>query len=591
MSRTRLPLSAFKPAPPETLAVHPQNEQFAYSDGQAVEDRILAALKGTADLSVGSPELAARIEDWPTEYHFSDARANLLRHLPLGPGVRVLELGAGCGAVTRFLGERGCEVVAVEGSLLRARCASERTRDLPNVSVYCSDFQDVDFSADFDVVTLIGVLEYAPKFFAGEDPFGACLQVARSALASGGTLLVAIENQLGLKYFAGATEDHLGTHFSGIENRYRPDGVRTLGRRQIGRTLQAAGFADLAFQYPFPDYKLPAALVFEPALQRGDFRASELVRHLYARDYAGKDLRAIDAAQVWPVLEDNGLMGDMANSFLVLARREASGAGEAACSPGLLALAYSVGRAKPFQTQTAFRVEQGNSIVCEKTLVYPLDAQARPATPGIVHRMTRDAYVCGSTLHSRITAALRAGDQQGVISLLNGWLEFLRSLTPQRPGGWDDRLPGQYWDCTPANLIEARDGLHYFDAEWVTDPGPSLSNLLLHYLSILAFREATAPYFRSCFPPGGASIGWIAGELALSLTQDVLDDYARHANRLNGAIFPLNPPLLLDARNYRAMRRPAGSVAGGVGFPRRVAARLARGVSRTFDRARRMLLL
>src|SRR5687768_17365235 len=116
MSRTRSPLSAFRPSPPQRLAVHPQSEQFAYSDGQEVEDGILATLKGTTDLSVGSPELAARIVDWPTEYHFSDARANLLRHLPLGPGVRVLELGAGCGALTRFLGERGCEVVSVEGS-------------------------------------------------------------------------------------------------------------------------------------------------------------------------------------------------------------------------------------------------------------------------------------------------------------------------------------------------------------------------------------------------------------------------------------------------------------------------------------------
>ena len=36
------------------------------------------------------------------------------------------------------------------------------------------------------------------------------LQRVRSLLKPEGKLIVAIENQLGLKYFAGAPEDHLG---------------------------------------------------------------------------------------------------------------------------------------------------------------------------------------------------------------------------------------------------------------------------------------------------------------------------------------------------------------------------------------------
>ena len=37
-------------------------------------------------------------------------------------------------------------------------------------------------------------------------------------LAPGGKLVIAIENRLGLKYWAGCTEDHVGKYFESLEN-------------------------------------------------------------------------------------------------------------------------------------------------------------------------------------------------------------------------------------------------------------------------------------------------------------------------------------------------------------------------------------
>lgn len=562
MKHAKARLADFRLSTDGRVLLHPERAEFAYSDGQEAEHRILQALKNTADLSVGSPELLARIEDWPTEYHFTDMRANLLRHLPLRPGLRVLELGAGCGAITRFLGEAGCAVTAVEGSLARARCARERTRDLDNVSVYCANFQDVAFDRDFDVVTLVGVLEYAPKFFAGDDPMGACLAVARSALASGGALIVAIENQLGLKYFAGATEDHLGTHFSGIEGRYEPQGVRTLGRRQLEAVLVQAGFADVAFQYPFPDYKLPQAIVFEQGLGRADFRASEIVRHFYARDYAGKDLRAIDASQVWPVLEANDLLRELANSFLVLAREEAGGASAMGREElEVLALAYSAGRARRFQTRTAFRLDGDCGISCEKTLVYPSTAvRAEPAR--LQHRLVSESYIAGSTLHSDITAALRSGDRVRVLGLLRRWLEFLEPhARTEAATKWQRELPGDFWDCTPGNLIAAGGNLRYFDAEWLSQPGPTMGQLVLRYVFGLAFGSGTRPLLESCFEAsGGQAVRLVVQDLGMGLDEQTLEDFAADCNEVNALVFPLKPRIVLHPAHF--MQGPVISPGG-----------------------------
>jgi len=552
MSKSQAPLSAFIPPPDCQVLVHPEYDQFAYSDGDAVEARMLSLLKETRDLSIGSVELLARIDDWPTEYHFSDARANLLWHLQLDAGDRVLELGAGCGAITRFLGERGCEVVAVEGSLLRAQCARERTRDLSNVTVHCSNFQDVVFAKTFDVVTLVGVLEYAPRFFSGNDPMQACLEVARSALAPGGTLVVAIENQLGLKYFAGATEDHLGTHYSGVEARYPPQGVRTMGRREIERVLKAAGFSRVVFQYPFPDYKLPMAVVFEPGLARADFRPSEIVRHLYARDYAGKDLHAIDAAQVWPVLEDNGLLGDFSNSFLILAS-------ESNVPPGLappdevLAVTYSAGRARTYQTQTQFRVGPDAAILCEKTRLHPESAESlEPVWKGITHRLLRDPYLPGPTLHSGINAALRDAKSGDALAGIRQWLAYLAAAAGSTDAvAWDKRLPGEFWDCSPGNLIVSGQQLHYFDAEWVSDPGPKVGHLLLRYLFSLAFSEGTARSFTACFSRHSApAIGHVLSELGMPLDAGRLADFLADANEKDAIIFPLKPKMVLHLSDF-----------------------------------------
>ena len=56
-------------------------------------------------------------------------------------GGDVLEIGAGCGAITRYLGECGGNILALEGTPRRAAIASARTRGLDNVTVLSEKFE------------------------------------------------------------------------------------------------------------------------------------------------------------------------------------------------------------------------------------------------------------------------------------------------------------------------------------------------------------------------------------------------------------------------------------------------------------------
>ena len=222
----------------QNIWMRPDYEGIPYSDGDVAEKRIGSIIAESVDLSVLSPEFKKHCTDWPSLYHLSSERANLLR--PFASRLEnssVLEIGAGCGAITRYLGETCDQVMALEGSLRRAAITKSRVRDLPNVKVVSDRFDMFDIDQKFDFVTLIGVIEYASMFTPGESPVHAMLDYARKFLKPNGQVIIAIENQLGLKYFAGAPEDHLNQVMYGIEGRYLQGQPQTYGRRVLEQIL------------------------------------------------------------------------------------------------------------------------------------------------------------------------------------------------------------------------------------------------------------------------------------------------------------------------------------------------------------------
>ena len=113
-----------------------------YMDG--AESYLLEHLEKSRDLGLFSSELKSGIRDWPSLYHISPYRSTIFDCLDFhNKDAKVLELGAGCGAVTRWLGEHFKEVCAVEGGFHRAQVAHMRCRDLDSVDVHAANFLDL----------------------------------------------------------------------------------------------------------------------------------------------------------------------------------------------------------------------------------------------------------------------------------------------------------------------------------------------------------------------------------------------------------------------------------------------------------------
>ena len=456
----------------------PAIEESACSDGAEGESRLFSVVSQAKDRGTFSPELAGAINDWPSEYHLSRARHCLVRPLGIRAGAKVLELGCGCGAVTRYLGEIGANVVAVESSLARARVAVERCRDLANLRVVLDDLLLFDSDETFDWILLIGVLEYAAVFSAGENPFEHYLRSVSRFLAPGGRVVVAIENKLGLKYFNGCGEDHAGVPYFGIQDLYGPRTPRSFGHKELVAQLAAAGLPSTYFYYPFPDYKLPSVILAEDALTDPDFDPIDLIVRSQSRDHSGPTYRNFDEGLGFATVGENGLLADLSNSFLVVATPE----GEPPMQASELATTFSYYRAPQFVTQTRF-VRSGPKIRVLKEHLVPWEGDRAIVVESmtILNRAVESAYQPGrQTVWRLLRARAGSGELEPVVKALQPWMEFLLrharvasahidDLATQPPTLASYVLPGDFLDCTPFNLLESGEGFASIDLEWCAD--------------------------------------------------------------------------------------------------------------------------
>jgi len=317
---------------------------IGYTDG--VEAELYGIVSQVRDRSLLSGEFLPYMRNWPAEYHFSRKRHLVLRPFAIQPGDRVLELGCGCGAITRYLAELGAEVTAVEGELARARVAAKRCEGMSNVRFIVDDFLSLELEERFDWVLMIGVFEYSQKYGRTENRQLEYLDVVKRHLASDGTMVVAIENKLGIKYLNGAGEDHNGMLYYAPQGLYADRDVTTWGRAELLQQFAAAGFESADLFTAFPDYKLPKVLFSERIDSEREFRAEELVHYCASLDYRGKNTRNFDESLVLGSLRKNGLLTDFGNSFVVALRQ---GAEQGPISDrSVLAYYYSVDRRSQF---------------------------------------------------------------------------------------------------------------------------------------------------------------------------------------------------------------------------------------------------
>jgi len=281
-----------------------------YSDGD-IEDELLKIIQTSRDNNF--EKVLQQDNRWPILYHLSPIRENIINWYPFQPDGVCLEIGGGCGAITGALCDKLSSVSSVELSKRRATILYERHKKRDNLEVFVGNLNDIALkTSSFDYIILNGVLEYAGMFTKGDDPYGDFLKKIKSYLKDGGKILIAIENRYGLKYFAGAREDHTARFFDSIEGYPLKDPVKTFGKKEIEDLLDRVGLHTKEFYYPHPDYKMPLEIYSDTSLPK---TTTQLI-NAYNFDYDRYTL--FEETKAFEGIIENNQFPFFANSFFIV---------------------------------------------------------------------------------------------------------------------------------------------------------------------------------------------------------------------------------------------------------------------------------
>lgn len=476
----KIPLSNFQYQEETKLYLPSKGERyfdddFVYSDGTKIENYILNTIKKATDITDESEELMQGIKDWPSYYHLAMGRSNILKSITLPANIKILELGCGCGAVTRYLGENFKEVDAVEGSCLRAQIASERCRNLQNVRICCSHINNIEFEPAYDLVTLIGVLEYAPLYFKAndnKDSISACLsllRLAKSSLKSDGALVLAIENKIGLKYLSGCPEDHTGKIYEGIHGYPVKNNIITFSKNEIECLLKSVGFQQIFFYYCFPDYKF-ASVILSDIPKKENLYLHNWIDTPF-KSYGPPRVHTFHEGLALNTLSRAGLLRELANSFLVLATQNLS---SPIYQPDWAAKKFTTfKRRKVYRCITTLKVEPEPYI--EKVAIYEknMTDEENNGNLKIKHRVANSTWHKGDLLIFEVYSALV--DKNFKSRILDLFKEYhkellLRYNTRKLDKDGIPLLQGDSIEFILRNIIRGENNtLVFIDSEWYID--------------------------------------------------------------------------------------------------------------------------
>jgi 2-polyprenyl-3-methyl-5-hydroxy-6-metoxy-1,4-benzoquinol methylase len=271
-------------------------------DDKASEEELLSICRGK---KIG--EALAENTKWQVIYNLSPIRENILEWYPFESDASLLEIGSGCGALTGLFGRRLKSVTCVEPSKRKSVINAYKNGENVQAEIYVSEFSDVDFDKKFDYVTMVDCA-------SSGDKYREMLNRVKALLNDNGRLIIAIENKHGMKYWAGAAEDHTGRPFDGINDYAYASEAVTFTKPELEKLLHECGYRLTEFYYPVPDYKLPTVIYSDEFLPKeGDLRGVK-------NTYTGENYSMFDEEAAYDSVCRDGMFPYFANSFLVIAQ-------------------------------------------------------------------------------------------------------------------------------------------------------------------------------------------------------------------------------------------------------------------------------
>jgi hypothetical protein len=349
-----------------------------------------------------------------------------------------------------------------------------------------------------------------------------------------GMVVIAIENQFGLKYFSGMAEDHLGVKFEGLEGYHGcPRKVRTFGKVELEGRLKKY-FPQVNFYYPYPDYKVPDCVISSEFLSSG--YAGELVSQMRSRNYSGSDAMLWDESVAALELARNGMLDFFSNSFLVFAGH---------CAPrGVafeqLAVIFSSGRKHSLSTRSFIRKGEDGQI---RVMKRAIDGSGMIANGPLKLVDTDAPWIDAQSLQTVVMLRARSHTSllPDIFAPCKSWIDLLISESCTQDGV--RYLDGSHIDSIWPNTYVTDGGCQIVDREWIWQDRIRMNVVVIRAIYDFLSKTETKAKFLSrslSIRSGKALICDIANVIGVQLVDQDFVEFIKIESELQWFVFGVN---------------------------------------------------
>lgn len=396
---------------------------------------------------------------------FAPALTALIR-----PGARVLVAGPHDLALIELVVRARAEVVCLLRSLSDAQALARRYAAEKRVSVLCGGLEKVGPAETFDAIVALDSLDRLSSIEGVDVAWGEAFDLLLQALRPDGSMLLAVENFLGLHRLVDLPPAYADSTDAAWTPTGEFDPTRPAGLEATLARLGASGLDVDTVYAAYPTPTAPTLLLTREAL-RGDAALhgylDGTVATACAKGYAGRPVLS-DPRRLASTALRQAAGTALAPMWVLLARRAGASPlvddGAAPQVPAIVVADGTVG--EPWHV--LYEIDPSPGGAWTRRLIAPAPGASanRPST--VEHAAVRrvpaaleGSVPAGRTLEERLLSACLKRDLTGLRELLTSYHSW---LTAQESGGI---LPERFAFATVENVVvTADDGFELLDPSW-----------------------------------------------------------------------------------------------------------------------------
>lgn len=259
-------------------------------------EKLLQMYRNNPDVT--QEDIKKEIPQWLFLQEFSERRTNIVRWIDLSSEDTVLEVGAGCGAVTGYLSQHAGHVVCIErrgvmAQILKCRYAKER-----QIEILDDGMEHLVESMKFDKIFVWDMDAVSPQDLIEQ------LQTLADRLTEQGAMYVGLQNRFALRRWAGYQDETMSIEFA--------NSAMYVSRNELDHMLEAFRSRGIMLYYPYPDSRYMLSLYSDQHLPV----QGELTEN--AVPSPKKYLSRLDEKLLFDELIEAGEYTQYANSYLLV---------------------------------------------------------------------------------------------------------------------------------------------------------------------------------------------------------------------------------------------------------------------------------